>query len=81
MMQLQHIMCIYVVMYMFTQRKNYAFLCDKIVLTLDNLYEFWTGNICRSPMAEAIFRNKVKKRGLTEQVNVIFIVIFIYFIL
>lgn len=25
------------------------------------------GNICRSPTAEAIFRNEVKKRGLSEQ--------------
>ena len=25
------------------------------------------GNICRSPMAEAIFREKVKKEGLEDQ--------------
>ena len=29
------------------------------------------GNICRSPIAEAIFRNEVKKRGLTDQVSVV----------
>ena len=27
-----------------------------------------TGNICRSPTAEAIFRAEVKKRGLEEQI-------------
>jgi len=32
-----------------------------------------TGNICRSPTAEAIFRSEVKKRGLTEQVTFIFL--------
>jgi len=34
---------------------------------------FLTGNICRSPTAEAIFCNEVKKRGLTEQVNFTFL--------
>lgn len=28
------------------------------------------GNICRSPMAEAIFRDLVNKEGLTEQIQV-----------
>ncbi|TYR79191.1 low molecular weight phosphotyrosine protein phosphatase [Priestia megaterium] len=28
------------------------------------------GNICRSPMAEAIFRHLVKERGLEEQIQV-----------
>jgi protein-tyrosine phosphatase len=28
------------------------------------------GNICRSPMAEAIFREKVKKEGLADQIKV-----------
>ncbi|WP_347552501.1 low molecular weight protein-tyrosine-phosphatase [Pseudalkalibacillus hwajinpoensis] len=28
------------------------------------------GNICRSPMAEAIFRSKVKKAGLNQQLEV-----------
>lgn len=28
------------------------------------------GNICRSPMAEAIFRDRVKKAGLKEQIQV-----------
>ncbi len=28
------------------------------------------GNICRSPMAEAIFRDLVEKEGLTEKINV-----------
>jgi protein-tyrosine phosphatase len=28
------------------------------------------GNICRSPMAEAIFRNLVKQAGLEEQISV-----------
>jgi protein-tyrosine phosphatase len=30
-----------------------------------------TGNICRSPMAEAVFNNLVRKAGLTKQVAVI----------
>ncbi|MFC7393914.1 low molecular weight protein-tyrosine-phosphatase [Scopulibacillus cellulosilyticus] len=28
------------------------------------------GNICRSPMAEAIFRDKVEKAGLTDKITV-----------
>ena len=28
------------------------------------------GNICRSPMAEAIFREKVKKEGLADRIKV-----------
>ncbi len=28
------------------------------------------GNICRSPMAEAVFRHKVKQRGLDDQIEV-----------
>lgn len=28
------------------------------------------GNICRSPMAEAVFREMVKERGLTNQIEV-----------
>lgn len=28
------------------------------------------GNICRSPMAEAVFRHKVNQRGLSEQIEV-----------
>ena len=28
------------------------------------------GNICRSPMAEAIFREKVKKEGLADRIHV-----------
>ncbi|MCM3783856.1 low molecular weight phosphotyrosine protein phosphatase [Neobacillus mesonae] len=28
------------------------------------------GNICRSPMAEAIFRHKIKERGLADQILV-----------
>ncbi|RSL34595.1 low molecular weight phosphotyrosine protein phosphatase [Salibacterium salarium] len=28
------------------------------------------GNICRSPMAEAIFRNKVEKAGLSDQIDI-----------
>ncbi|MBM7645195.1 protein-tyrosine phosphatase [Scopulibacillus daqui] len=28
------------------------------------------GNICRSPMAEAVFRNKVEKAGLANQIEV-----------
>ncbi len=28
------------------------------------------GNICRSPMAESIFRNSVEKRGLSDQISV-----------
>jgi protein-tyrosine phosphatase len=28
------------------------------------------GNICRSPMAEAVFRNEVQKRGLSGQITV-----------
>lgn len=28
------------------------------------------GNICRSPMAEAIFRHKVKKENLTQQIYI-----------
>jgi len=31
-----------------------------------------TGNICRSPTAEAIFYSEVEKRGLTAQVNFVF---------
>lgn len=33
------------------------------------IYISFAGNICRSPTAEAIFRDEVKKRGLTEQVD------------
>jgi len=28
------------------------------------------GNICRSPMAEVVFKDKVKKKGLSEKINV-----------
>lgn len=28
------------------------------------------GNICRSPMAEAVFRHEVEKQGLTEKIEV-----------
>ncbi|GAB3805566.1 low molecular weight protein-tyrosine-phosphatase [Virgibacillus kimchii] len=28
------------------------------------------GNICRSPMAEAVFRNQVEKKGLAEKISV-----------
>lgn len=28
------------------------------------------GNICRSPMAEAVFRHLVEKKGLSEQISV-----------
>jgi protein-tyrosine phosphatase len=28
------------------------------------------GNICRSPMAEAVFRNKVKEEGLAEEIEI-----------
>ena len=28
------------------------------------------GNICRSPLAEGVFRNETKKRGLADQLNI-----------
>jgi len=36
------------------------------VLLINDLF-YITGNICRSPIAEAVFQNEVKKRGLQDQ--------------
>jgi len=42
-------------------------------MTLVLLVYFLAGNICRSPTAEAVFRNMVNKRELTEHVSFMFL--------
>lgn len=41
----------------------------KIYVCLPSFLFLLAGNICRSPIAEAVFAKEVKERGLSDQVS------------
>lgn len=53
----------------FTKKQPFFVSYERMIILISVLF-VCMGNICRSPMAEAVFRHEVEKAGLSDQITV-----------